>query len=350
MSHGSILSQQARYRSRCTGNGHQAEHQFLSATRPATPITDAVGDQAVLEAALLERIDGIFDYCAHPTGIHSIHPRPDHLTVRLDPYLGRTDRPLPLHSIAMLLPTRYVGTKEDPEGPGGVTGLRLTGVDDRGLHLGRIGTTASATLIGPTAAQWRAYLAEHRAWCADHHLEPLWESPGLSEEEARYRAASPLWHKTMAESAWLSSGLLRRIGLLHTVTFPYSVRYWYDGVDWKFALKYEHGVPVGHDALVQHLIDPAWGLPLRIARRHCECRSCDCDAGRERMCRIELAPREEGREGGLQLRFHTDEQGYDLTKEYAKLVVSGARPSWLRRSLPEQHRRAEEAAAASHSI
>jgi hypothetical protein len=142
----------------------------------------------------------------------------------------------------------------------------------------------------------------------------------------------------MADSAWLSSGLLRRIGLLHTVTFPYSARYWYDGQDWKFELKYEHGVPADHDAFVQHLIHPVWGLPLRIVGRHCECRSCDCDGGRERMCRIELAHRE-GREGGPQLRFRTIEHGYDLSQEYAKLTATGAGPSWLRRALPGHHQR-----------
>jgi hypothetical protein len=91
-----------------------------------------------------------------------------------------------------------------------------------------------------------------------------------------------------------------RIGLLHTVTFPYSVRYWYDCVDWKFELKYEHGVPVGHDAFVQHTV----------------------------------------------------EQGYDLSKEYAKLAVTGASPSpsRLRRALPDQHRRAHETTAAQHAM
>ncbi|MET9648603.1 hypothetical protein [Streptomyces syringium] len=344
MSHGNNLSQQARYRARCTGRGHQSEHQFLSTTRLAAPIPEAAGEQALLEAALFERIDGIFDYCAHPAGVHSVLPQPDHLTVRLDPYLGRTDRALPLHSLAGLLPTYYTGDKEDPEGPGGVTGVRLLGIDERGLHLGMAGNAASATLTGPTSEQWRDHLAEHRAWCAENELAPLWDTPGLSEPETADRAAHSSWYQILAKGAWLGSGLLRRIGLFHTVASPYSLRYWNNGEDWKFELKYERGVPADHDDLIQHLLHPTWGLPLRVDHRHCECRPCDCDGGRERICSIDLAPLD-GRYGGIGFRFRSTAQGYDLTEQYAKLVNSGAPSSWLRRALPRHHHKAKETEA-----
>ncbi|GAA0444219.1 hypothetical protein ACFQ2B_00360 [Streptomyces stramineus] len=341
MSHGSILTQQARYRSRCTGRGHQSEHQFLSTNRPASPIAKVTHEQALLEAALFERIDGIFDYCAHPAGIQWVDPRTDHLTVCLDPYLGRPDRPLPLHSLAGLLPTHYIGTEETPEGPGGVPGLRLLSIDEHGLHLGMIGSSASATLTGPTPDLWRTLLDEHRSWCRENELAPLWNTAGLSEPETSYRAEHPHWHSILADSAWLGSGLLRRIGLFHTAVSPFCLRYWFDGVDWKFELKYEHGVALDHDELVALLTHPSWGLPLRVHYRHCECRPCDCDGGRERICWIELAPHGQ-RRGGISFRFRSTARGRDHTAVHAKLVSSGAPKPWLERALPQHHRQISE--------
>ncbi|MFI0742430.1 hypothetical protein ACH4PU_30790 [Streptomyces sp. NPDC021100] len=345
MSHGSTLSQQARYRARCTGLGHQAQLQFLSRTRPAVPVPAAGNDQALLEAALLEGIDGIVGCSAHPAGIQSVLPRPDHLTARLDLYLGGRERMLPAHSLERLLPTHYTGPDPAPGSVGGTAGIRLLRIDEDGLHLGLVGSSASATLTGPTSAQWRACVADHRSWCAENQLEPLWDSAVLTEPEIALRAEHPLWERMLTDSAWLGSGLLRRIGLFHTVCSAYWLRYWYDGEDWKIDLSYEHGVPADHDALVEHLVHPVWGLPLRVDHRHCECRPCECDGGRERQCAIELAP-VGNRCGGVSFRFRSAPQHRDLSTRYTRLLAAGAGQGWLQRSLPRHHRQAEASTTA----
>ncbi|WKU42595.1 hypothetical protein Q3V23_00060 [Streptomyces sp. VNUA116] len=341
MSHGNSLTQQARYRARCTGRGHQSEHQFLSATRPTTAIPEASGDQALLEAALFEHANGTASYCVHPAGVHSVDPRTDHLTMRLDPLLGRPDRPLAEHCLATLLPTQNTRSDEDPYG---VPGIRLLSIDDRGLHLGMADSNASATLTGPTTAQWHAHLAAHRALCTESGLAPLWETASLSTPEAAFRAKHPTWQEILHRSAWLGSGLLRRIGLFHTVSNTYGLSYWFDGQDWKFELRYEHGVPVNHDELVQYLTHPAWGLPMRVDHRYCECRPCDCDGGRERICWIELVPTS-SRATGISFRFRSTAKDRDLTDEYRSLIDSGASASWLERVLPKHHRQVNEAVA-----
>ncbi|GAA2718484.1 MULTISPECIES: hypothetical protein [Streptomyces] len=262
----------------------------------------------------------------------------------LDPYLGRPDRALPLHSLAGLLPTHHTGTTENPDGPGGVPGLRLLGIDEHGLHIGMVGTDASATLTGPTPDRWRSLLDKHRAWCRENDLTPLWDTAYLSEPEAAYRAKEAEWHRILADSAWLGSGLLRRIGLFHTVVSPFCLRYWFDGVDWKVELKYEHGVALHHDELVQYLTHPSWGLPLRVHHRHCECRPCDCDGGRERICWIELAPTTQHR-GGISFRFRSTDRDRDHSAVHAKLVSSGAPKSWLERALPQHQQKTSETAA-----
>ncbi|MER5781249.1 hypothetical protein ABT104_05900 [Streptomyces mobaraensis] len=342
MSHGDSLAQQARYRARCTGNRHQNEHRFLSTARPATAISEATGDQALLESALFTHANGLADYCAHPAGIHSVDPRVDHLTVRLDSYIGPTrDYPLGEHCLATLLPTQNTRTKEEPSG---VPGIRLRGIDDRGLHLGLADSSASATLTGPTAEQWRSYLDNHRALCIENGAAPLWETADLSEAEAAFRTEHSSWQEILSRSAWIGSGLLRRIGLFHTVSNAYSLGYWLDGRDWKFELTYEHGVPVNHDELVQYLTHPAWGLPMRVDHRSCQCRPCDCDGGRERICWIELTPTTD-RVTGISFRFRSTAKDRNITRVYRSLALSGASTAWLERVLPQHHRQASTAVA-----
>jgi hypothetical protein len=336
MSHGTVISQQARYRARCTGNAYQSEQQFLSSNRYAEPIPTARGPQARLEAALFDRLDGDFALSAHPVGISVVTPLADHLAVALDPVLVTHLGPTPLgaHSLAMLLPT--VGGSLDE--PGGIPGLRLKAIDDVGLHLTDVGGGASAVLTGPSAAEWHTYLAAHLDWCRSYHLEPAWTDPELAADEVRYRITPHHRRDVLEEGAWLSSGLLRRIGLLHTVTDLYNADYWFSDHTWKFELEYAFGVPVNHDVLVQHLTHPRWGLPLKIARVHCDCPTCPCPSEqRDRMCWIELAALD-GVGPGMQLRVISHGPGHDLAEDHQQLAAAGASLPWLRRVMPRKHR------------
>ncbi|MFJ4568995.1 hypothetical protein ACIP4U_36155 [Streptomyces caelestis] len=336
MSHGSALTQKARYRSHCTGNGHQTSLQQLAPAEDQHPVPDADRDQPRLEAAVFERLGGTVDYCAHPVGVASILPATDHLVVRVDPKLGPRHR-LPEHSLGALLPTQYIGTKESTEGPGGIVGARLHRIDTDGLHLNLVGTTARVVLAGPTQNQWRSILADHRAWCTDHDLAPLWDAPKMTGAERDYLSQDPTWWKERAEAAWVASGLLRRIALFHTVTKPYCVKYWQHGLGWKFELCYEHGVSVNHDTLIDHLTHPKWGMALQVKRDFCACKPCDCDGGAERSCWFTLAPQAD--HGEVVIHFRRTRAGYKTSDVYERLVAAGAEPAWLEQALPAQHGR-----------
>ncbi|MFD4814515.1 hypothetical protein [Streptomyces sp. NPDC058418] len=175
---------------------------------------------------MFERLGGTIDYCAHPAGIAHVRPSADHLAVEVDPKLG-PEHSLSEHCLQALLPTQHTGSDED-EGrePGGIAGVRLLGIDAAGLHLGLAGTDARVTLTGPVSKQWRTIVTEHRASCHDDDLVPLWDAPALTPLESAYLAADPTWWEEQADHAWVASGLLRRIALFHTVTKPYSVKYW----------------------------------------------------------------------------------------------------------------------------
>ncbi|MGK5631832.1 hypothetical protein [Streptomyces sp. URMC 123] len=333
MSHGSALTQKARYRSHCTGIGHQASLQQLRADSHH-PVPDAGPDQSRLEAAVFERLGGTIDYCAHPAGVAHVRPATDHLAVALDPKLGPSHR-LPEHCLAALLPTQYTGTDEQLEEPSGIVGVRLRGIDAAGLHLGLAGTDAHATLTGPTPKQWHSIVADLHAWCREKHHDPLWNTPELTRPELAYLAEHTTWWQERAEAAWVASGLLRRIALFHTVTKPFCVRYWQHGLGWKFELRYEHGVPLDHDAVIDHLAHPKWGMDLAVTRDSCACKPCDCDGGAERSCWFTLDP--QGDHGSIVIHFRRQKAGYDASRAYGRLVAAGAEPAWLERALPTHH-------------
>ncbi|MFI0269644.1 hypothetical protein [Streptomyces luteogriseus] len=120
--------------------------------------------------------------------------------------------------------------------------------------------------------------------------------------ESAYLARAPTWWEERADHAWVASGLLRHIALFHTVTKPYSLKYRPHGLGWKFALRYEHDAPMDYEALLAHLIHPAWGMPLQATRAHCVCRPWDCDKGaeRNRWCILDTGA---GRRGEIGIHF-----------------------------------------------
>ncbi|RPK23580.1 hypothetical protein EES37_38135 [Streptomyces sp. ADI91-18] len=336
MSHGNTRTQQARYRSHCTGTGHQiCVEQLHSAAAHPVPTPDF--DQARLEAALFEGLDGTIDYCAHPAGIARTTPSSDHLALALDSKLGPKYR-LPEHSLGMILPTHYTGPEETENVPGGYVGVRLRAIDDAGLHLGLAGTDAHVTLTGPSTEEWHEIVAAMRADCQECHLEPLWDARDLTGPEADYLAREHRWESEKAERAWLASGLLRRIGLFHTVSKPYSMRYWRHGLGWKFEVRYEHGVAVNHDAVVEHLTHRRWGMPLQVFRESCACKSCTCDGGAERSCWFTFVGDQPKTK--IIIHFRQTRAHYDMTDPYDRLTGAGASRTWLQQALPSHHEQA----------
>lgn len=219
-----------------------------------------------------------------------------------------------------------------------------TGARRRWPHRGRAAGTDAHVIMGPTPQQWRSILADHRARCRDEYPEPLWDTPELTQAELRYLAQEPTWWKARAGAAWVASGLLRRIALFHTVTKPFCVRYWQHGLGWKFELRHEHGVPVDHDAVIERLTHPKWGMTMGVKRESCACKPCNCDGGAERSCWFTLSPKSD--HGEAVIHFRRAKAGYDLSNVYGRLVAAGAEPSWLELALPDHHGRSVQSPGA----
>jgi hypothetical protein len=121
------------------------------------------------------------------------------------------------------------------------------------------------------------------------------------------------------------------------VTKPFCVRYWQHGLGWKFELCYEHGVSVDHDALIDHLTHPRWGMRLQVKRDFCACKPCDCDGGAERSCWFRFDPGPGY--GEVAVHFRRTRADYRTSDVYERLVAAGAEPAWLEQALPAQHGR-----------
>ncbi|GAA3182941.1 MULTISPECIES: hypothetical protein [Streptomyces] len=112
-------------------------------------------------------------------------------------------------------------------------------------------------------------------------------------------------HRGTVASAWLTSGLLRRVGLIRTLGTPLAVTGWMghherDGgerwiIDPMFAEG--HGV-TGHRRLTALLSAPGWGLSLTAVDEHC---NCDLPSGFSDQCTTVLAGQGD-RSGVLEVR------------------------------------------------
>ncbi|MFF5553998.1 hypothetical protein [Streptomyces olivaceoviridis] len=82
------------------------------------------------------------------------------------------------------------------------------------------------------------------------------------EDERQPLTYESIWR----EAAWLPSGLLRRLGLLHTVAVPKAVtghEAWL-GEWWILELDHDCDIGLRRAELVQALTDPEHGLPLEL--------------------------------------------------------------------------------------
>ncbi|MGW2109407.1 hypothetical protein [Streptomyces sp. NPDC001948] len=192
-------------------------------------------------------------------------------------YVQPTEKSIRLHLesnasldslLAGLLPGRVpAGTGRDEIH--GLNGLRIAARSERGIELRRLGQPAGIQLTGPSRRAFHkaeAALAEQihadggeASWLAGDTWtthERLWE------DERQPLAYESTWH----EAAWLPSGLLRRLGLLHTVAVPHLVTGHESRLGEWWILELDHASDTGlrQAELVQALTDPEHGLPLEL--------------------------------------------------------------------------------------
>ncbi|MGP3777147.1 hypothetical protein ACTWJ8_40565 (plasmid) [Streptomyces sp. SDT5-1] len=274
-------------------------------------------DQLLLEARVMAALAWRQIGTVHPWGIKYVDPYPDRLLIRIEPAAiaqRASDWPPALDLAEALLP------RADEHGELlGVPGVR-TRIEDEQVVLHVAGTSASITLLGVEPAEWlHAVDVQDQEWAAD----------GMT---ACHRHSSTRWHplerpyrRGPAASAWLTSGLLRRVGLIRTLGVPLGVTGWLAGhkrsggehwvIDPEFAEG--HGA-AGHRRLMALLSAPGWGLPLDPVDEHC---LCHLPPGVSDQCTTTSAGRAD-RPGVLEVRA---------------IHRRGDRLNWIQRHRPERY-------------
>ncbi|MDT0323153.1 hypothetical protein [Streptomyces millisiae] len=340
-----FTQRRAEQYARFTGLGYHKALARVAALKPGeAPLPPAQGAQRLLEGRVFTHLGGDVDYFPHPVGIAAVHPGPTSITVVLDSSETRHGHPLARHAIEGLLPVELPDSIESADPLHGVRGLRVAAVTRHALHLTLVGTRARLTLTSSGDTDWREVLRWRAAGLREAGARPCWDQPRMTSAEELFEHDHPTLCQAEDEAAWLPSGLLRRVGLLHTVSTAYCTRYWLTVDEWRFELRHEYGVPMPHDTFIAHLTDPRWGLPLTVDKHHCDCGAPWLDPKYDQQCTIELSHREQV-PGELQLRFRTNYKSYSNRDTLARLRTVQADPAWLRRVLPSHLAGAEQPTA-----
>jgi hypothetical protein len=332
MTKGGRLTKLARTRPRYTGEPFQVARSAMHRGDNRRPIIDATGAQARLEAELLAKLGTGGQWWSHPLGIAHVHSASGVVLVQLDDHTefssGKT-YPRSAHALDRLLPCAEPGVQVN-----GVIGLRVADIHGADLHLTLSGETCRVILRAVPGTRWERLLDERWQRYEEAGFPPLWRSPSLTDqEEIDIHGFAESW-EAERDLDWLGSSLLRRIALFHTAGSAYSTRSWITGDEWIFELDTVLGVPLGHDHFLERLLDPVWGVPLRIDWHH-----CSCDEPRDtdgyfylRQCTYHLRHRELPL-GGLQLRFRHGDAVYGSDVR-TTLEGLGSSSKWLDRVLP----------------
>lgn len=254
-----------------TGLPWQSARRKVEAAAPGSPlIPQPDADQKLLEARVLAALAWRQITTVHPWGIEYVDPRSGHLLIRFeaDPVERRhPDETQALDLAKVLLP------RADEYGDiEGVPGAR-SHVEGGQVVLRVVGTSASVTLLGLAPDEWL-----HAVDVQDQQLGTHGMTPCHRDSPARWHPAERPYRRDTAVSAWLTSGLLRRVGLIRTLGVPLAVTGWLGhherggGEHWIIDPEFAEGYgPTGHRRLMALLAAPGWGLPVAPLDEHCNC-------------------------------------------------------------------------------
>ncbi|MDR6980499.1 hypothetical protein J2X68_007239 [Streptomyces sp. 3330] len=281
-----------------TGMSYQQAFQIAGATRRRDPLIPRPEPaQELLERWVLRTIAWPTHDPVYPWGIVWARPEKKHLTLRIDGEATAAE-------FARVLPPRI-----DEDGQVlGIPGARISQPDERGITVSLLGTPARVRIAGVAARVWREVLAaaERQAHENENQVSCQQRSPWrwTDEEQASARylgALSVVCSHRAEDTAWLASGVLRRVGLWRTLGVPLSTTSWTNpmkpGEQWIIE-HIHHAIPEvdRHDTFLRLLTAPGWGLPVKVTDTWCSCERGD--AG----CQVTVTS-PAGLAGELQLRF-----------------------------------------------
>ncbi|GLF98848.1 hypothetical protein [Streptomyces yaizuensis] len=252
------VSQRATFQEafRVLGKLSQGEAPVPSAANP---------DQVLLEAHVqLNLLKSRNIYTRYPLGIIAVHPAPDTIGLQVESVERATE------TLFNILPVC------GPDGElHGVPGLRITRWHKTAIELHVLGQPARLCLSGLPHRLWRqAEAGTLSKWIDPAEMRLCWRSSPTKYTTVK-REGRSMWEdpdddytQTIRRGAWLSSGLLRRVALLHTVsnTFVADGYRALDHVALVVRSSHVRGQGPRPHHIVAALLDPVFGLPLRVAR------------------------------------------------------------------------------------
>ncbi|MET8516899.1 hypothetical protein [Streptomyces sp. NPDC005077] len=262
------LSRLATRRQLYTNESYQQAKSLLRPGRAPIPAADCA-DQRIFEATLFhEVLDSYTDFSAYPFGIRRVCPQPD----TIDLVIEGEQRAARL--LSRVLPSY------EPDGEvHGIPGLRIRQRNHRGVEVHIAGQRTSAWLTGQPLEVFKRAETESLERAADTGWKALWRGPEQwSAEELAFeqRWNTGAWERQFGAGAWSASGVLRRIGLFHTLTAADAVTGYkglgingYDGsgpVRWCLDIIHRSGVRYQKQPLIEAMTDPVFGLPVARAR------------------------------------------------------------------------------------
>ncbi|MEU4174707.1 hypothetical protein [Streptomyces sp. NPDC026589] len=257
-----------------TGLPWQSARRRVEAAVPGSPlIHQPDADQLLLEAGVMAAVAWRRISTVYPWGIEYVDPRSDRLLIRFegDPDMRRyRDETQALDLAEALLP------RADEYGEiHGIPGARAH-VEDGRVVLRLLGTSASVTLLGLGPDEWL-----HAVDSQDKKLSTYGMTLCHRDQPNRAHSAERPYlragRRAAAVSAWLTSGLLRRVGLIRTLGVPLAVTGWVGhheggGERWIIDPMFEGGQGVNsHRRMMALLAAPGWGLPVTPRDARCNC-------------------------------------------------------------------------------
>ncbi|MGW6263287.1 hypothetical protein [Streptomyces sp. NPDC055085] len=295
----SSLTRDAELLALYTGMSHQQALQIAGATLRRDPLMPLpTPAQKLLERWVLRTIAWPSHDPVYPWGIVWARPEREGLTLCIDGEATAAE-------FARVLPPRI-----DEDGQLlGIPGARISPPGKDGITVSLLGTRVSVRITGVNAHVWRDVFAAEKQAREDEDegvVSCQQRSPWRwTEEERAYGrgrgALSVLRSRRTSDTAWLASGVLRRVGLWRTLGVPLSTTSWTNpmkpGEQW--IIDHIHHAPPQadrHDAFIRLLTAPGWGLPVKASDTWCSCTYGD--AG----CQVTFTS-PAGQPGELQMRF-----------------------------------------------
>lgn len=326
MAAGGFFNEIARKYCAYTGESLQQVKHGIAIDRDA-PIPAAVGEQALLESAVFRVLLRRHEWFAHPNGISRVRMNSgDAPIVCLDSHFaGYRGREVASSQTVVEGALPWIDSTGEVHG---VVGLRVIDCDGPDLLVRLAGTESRLVLRAVPHTRWESVIAAWHDGFAGSDDAPVWHEPAMTRAERRQDYLLGI-DKALA---WIGSGLLRRAALFHTMTSAYSTTMWTTGKVWMVEMDTRSDVAHDHQSFISCLLDPAWGLPVRLSDQWCECGTAP-DPDNDRCCMVELE--HTGLEqGSVRLRFRHIHHSFDSGRR-RELLRAGADWQWLDRVLPE---------------